>query len=236
MDEEIGKNFFKQARDIWINPEAIKRQKRGWKEKKIWAAQIILFATRKPLVRLNEQVGLKIKTEEGLIVEGIDITKTDAKKTKELILNDPVKDTANVYLILFKQNWVVKFDFRYYRDTAKEHVNVAKEFFESAEENLDKKRFRPFYEECWAVAELLSACNFLLTGFKYDNHHKNIEYMKSWANLGNVKIEFSETLEKLWKLRSSARYLKSKEFEKEDRNRFVKILEEMFEFTERSIQ
>jgi len=132
MDEEIGKNFFKQARDIWINPEAIKRQKRGWKEKKIWAAQIILFATRKPLVRLNEQVGLKIKTEEGLIVEGIDITKTDAKKTKELILNDPVKDTANVYLILFKQNWVVKFDFRYYRDTAKEHVNVAKEFFESA--------------------------------------------------------------------------------------------------------
>jgi len=60
--------------------------------------------------------------------------------------------------------------------------------------------------------------------------------MKSWANLGNVKIEFSETLEKLWKLRSSARYLKSKEFEKEDRNRFVKILEEMFEFTERSIQ
>ena len=60
--------------------------------------------------------------------------------------------------------------------------------------------------------------------------------MKSWANLGNVKLEFSKVLERLWGLRSSARYLKSKDFEKEDHNKFVTTLEEMFEFTKKSIQ
>lgn len=235
MDQEIGNNFFQQCKDIWIIPEMLKRQKMGWSEKEVWAAQIILFPKRKPLVRLNKQTKIKVRTQEDSIKEGIDIKEINRQQIKSLILEDPVKDTANVYLVLCKENWIVKFDFRYYRDTAKEHINVAKEFFESAKENLAKERFRPFYEECWAVAELLSACNFLLTGFKYDSHHKNMEYMKSWANLGNVKLEFSEILEKLWKLRDSARYLKSRDFEKEDHDGFVRTLEEMFEFTEKSI-
>ena len=235
MDEEIGNNFFQQCKDVWIIPEMLKRQRMGWSEKEVWSAQIILFPNRKPLVRLNTQTKIKIKLKDGSVVDGVDIKKTARDKIMVLILEEPIKDTASVYLILTNESWITKFDFRYYRDTAKEHITVAKEFFESAKENLAKERFRPFYEECWAVAELLSACNFLLTGFKYDSHHKNMEYMKSWANLGNVKLEFSETLEKLWKLRSSARYLKSRDFERQDHNRFVDILNEMFKFTEKSI-
>jgi len=146
-----------------------------------------------------------------------------------------VKNSAYILLILFKDKWVIKFDFRYYKETAKEHVEAAKEFYESSKENLIKKRFRPFYEECWAVAELLSACNFLLICQKYDKHDKNIEKMKSWAELGNVKIKFSKVLEELYKLRSSARYMKSKDFEKEDHIEIINTLKEMFEFTERLI-
>jgi len=235
MDEEIGNRFFQQAVDFWIKPEMIRRQKMGWKEKSVWAAQIILFPNRKPLVRLNNQTKIKIRTREGIIVEGVNITNLESTRINALILDPPVKDTADIYLILSKEKWIIKFDFRYYRDTAREQMNVAREFFESAKENLFNKRLRPFYEECWAVAELLSACNFLLAGFKYDNHHKNMEYMKSWAILENTKIEFSDALEELWELRSSARYLKSKEFEKQSPNKFVKILEEMFKATKRAI-
>lgn len=76
---------------------------------------------------------------------------------------------------------------------------------------------------------------FLLIGQKYDRHHKNIEKMKSWAELKNVKIEFSEVLEQLYKLRSSARYMKSKDFEKENAPKIINTLKEMIDFAENLI-
>lgn len=235
LTQEDLQRTFQQIVDIWIIPEIKRRQQLGWKGNNVRAAQIILIPNQKPLIRLNGQVRAtaKIKVNRD-IKEGEAIFDTDISDVEE-IFSEKIKNSAYIILILFKDKWVIKFDFRYYMETAKEHIEAAREFYESAKENLDKKRFRPFYEECWAVAELLSACNFLLMGQKYDRHDRNIKKMKSWAELGNVKIEFSEVLEKLYKLRDSARYIKSNEFKKEDAIKVFDTLKDMLEFTEKLI-
>ena len=236
LTQEDLKRTFQQIVDIWVIPEIKRRQKIGWKERSVRAAQIILIPNKRPLIRLNSQVKATAKVKVNRDVKkGEAIFDTDISYVKD-IFSEKVKNSAYILLILFKDKWVIKFDFRYYMETTKEHIDAAKEFYESAKENLDKKRFRPFYEECWAVAELLSACNFLLIGQKYDRHYKNIEKMKSWAELKNVKIEFSEVLEKLYKLRDSSRYIKSKDFEKEDALKIIDTLKEMLEFTEKLIK
>jgi len=237
LTQEDLKRTFQQIVDLWIIPEVNKRQQKGWREDIIWAAQIILVPNRKPLIRLNNQVDVKVRVKVNRnIKKGEAVFHKDISEINEIIIEKTIKDSAYIILMLFNNKWTIKFDFRYFKETVKEYIGAAREFYESAEENLFKKRFRPFYEECWATAEILSACNFLLIGQKYDKHYKNIEKMKSWAELGNVEIEFSEVLEKLYKLRNSARYMKSEYFKKEDAIKIIDILKDMFEFTEKLIR
>jgi len=236
LSQEDLQRTFQQIVDLWIIPEVKRRQQKGWKETNVRAAQIILRPNQKPLIRLNGQVRatamIKVNRD---IKKGEAVFDTDISDV-ENIFSERIKNSAYIILILFKDKWVIKFDFRYHMEKAKEHIGAAKEFYESAKENLAKKRFRPFYEECWATAELLSSCNFLLIGQRYDKHYKNIDNMKSWAELGNVKIEFSEVLEKLYKLRDSARYIKSENFKNEDAVKVMNTLKDMFEFTENLIK
>ena len=235
LTQEDLQRTFQQIVDLWIIPEIRKRQQKGWKEENVTVAQIILIPDRKPLVRLNNQVKLTLKVKANRDVKkGDPIYSTDFSEVEDIIY-EKIKNAACVVLIFLRDRWIVKFDFRYYMDTAKEHIAAAREFYESARDNFDRKRFRPFYEDCWAVAELLSACNFLLIGQKYDRHDRNVEKMKAWADLGNVRVEFSEVLEKLYNLRDPARYLKTGDFRKEDASKILVILEEMFEFTEHLI-
>lgn len=237
LTQEDLKRTFQQVADLWIIPEVKRRQQKGWKENIIWAAQIILIPHRKPLIRLNNQIDVKVRVKANRsIKKGELVFHEDISSVDEIIVGKLIKNSAYIILMLFNNEWIMKFDFRYYKETVKEYIEAAREFYESAKENLTKKRFRPFYEECWAVAELLSACNFLLIGQKYNGHYKNIENMKAWAELGNVKIEFSKVLEKLYKLRSSARYMKSEDFKNENAIKIIDTLKDMFEFTEKLIR
>ena len=56
-----------------------------------------------------------------------------------------------------------------------------------------------------------------------------------WANLGNVKKEFSDNLKRLKDLRDSARYMSSTEFKKEKPKNYIQIMEEMINFTNNNL-
>ena len=72
----------------------------------------------------------------------------------------------------------------------------------------------------------------ILTG---RNHKNRLEKFKNWANLGNVRMEHSNTLSKLSGLRDSARYLYLDDYKIENTTKILRILKEMIDFSEQSI-
>ena len=107
-------------------------------------------------------------------------------------------------------------------------------------DNLNKNRLRPFYENAFASAELSAKSVLLALPDKKilegKNHEDRVEKFKNWAKLGNVKIEFSTALSNLKDLRDSARYLSSEDYKKEDLNKIIRILKDMIDFVEKSIE
>jgi len=204
------------------------------------AAQIIFSHNYHfPKIRLNQQVKAIAKSKAKRDIEkGEIIYEKDVDNIEDIQLTDQDPNCAHITLLLFKGEWFVSFDFRYNKEMVKERLEAAKEFLESARENYEKDRLRPFYENSFACAELLTEA-LLIQFFKKStlkSHEQRIEGMKGWAELGNVKEEFSDKLSKLEWLRDSARYLSSTEFKKENPKEYLDAIDDMYDFVEKSIQ
>ena len=241
MDEEIGQKVFQQAMDLWINPEIEKRKKFGKlpKKFKLLRAQIIFYSKKATKIRLNEEVGAIVSVKLNKDVKkGEAIYEQDVSQIKNIKLTDYHSNCAHITFLLFREKWMVAFDFRYNKKLVKENLEAAKEFYESAKDDLEKNRLRPFYENCWSSAELTSVCTFYLLGEsrKKNRHKETTKKFEKWAELGNIKESFSKTLSKLNHLRNSARYLYTNEFKKENHGEILKIIKEMIDFTEKSIK
>ncbi len=235
MDEEIGNRVLQQAMNIWILPEIEKRKKEGWlKENFVLKRAIIIFNPRGiTRIRFNEKVDLIAEAKINRTINAGEIVyERDIEKINKIIPKNLPKDCGWLVIIFINQRVIVAFNFLYNLDKIQEFLKASKEFYESAIDNLDKNRLRPFFEECWAVAELLSACNFLSLGQEYDSHHVNIKKMKNWVDLGNVEIKFSEILQRLNRSRKIARYLHPGNLKKENPKGIIEILKEMVDFTE----
>jgi len=229
MDEEMGQRVFQQVMDLWVKPEIERRLKYKKIEKNIVLTkiQIILSLNSKPKIKFNEEVKAVLHYSKDNNIEKIQ-------------LNDVDPNGAHVTLLLDNSHWIIAFDFRYNKEIIKKHIEASKEFYESAKNNLEKNRLRPFFENAFASAELSAKSVLLalpdkkiLTG---RNHQDRLNKFKNWADLGNLKIVYSETLSKLSSLRDSARYVYSKDYENEDPNKIIKILGEMINFAETNIK
>ena len=243
MSLKIGQKVFQQVMDIYVKPEIDRRRK----FKKIDddfiinKVQVVFSLNKKNKVRLNNEVKAIIECKiNKQINKGDLVPEEDIDKIENIKLTDEDINCGHITLLLFKNNWIVSFDARYNKETIKEHIEASKEFCESAKDNLDKKRLRPFFENAFASAEL-SAKSVLLTLpdkkiLTGRNHKERLDKFQNWANLGNVKIEFSEILSKLSSLRDSARYLFSENYKNENPAKILKILEEMIKFAEENIK
>lgn len=239
MDEEMKQKVFQQVRDFFVAPEIEKRRKEGRISEGTLISKIqIIFSLDKGrnVVRLNEEVkAIVIGKANKSINKGDIVYEGDLNNIEKIELTDEDINCAHITLLLFKNNWIVFFDFRYNKERIKEHIEASKEFYESALDNLNKNRLRPFYENAFASAEL-SAKSILLALpdkklLEGKNHKDRLKKFKNWAELGNVKMEFSTTLSSLKDLRDSARYLSSDDFKKEDPNKIKAILEEMIKYS-----
>lgn len=241
MDNEIKERIFQQVMELWVLPEIEKRkkQKRMDDNFRLRKIQIIFSHDRSfPKIRLNQEVKAIAKTKVNRKVEaGEAIYESDIENIEDIQLTYQDPNCAHITLLLFKGMWHVSFDFRYNRRRVKERLDAAKEFFESARENFEKNRLRPFFENSFACAELLTEA-LLIQFFKQSTlktHDQRLEKIRDWAELGNVKEEFSNKLSKLFWLRSSARYMSTTEFKQENPKEYLDTLDEMYGFVEKSI-
>lgn len=244
MNEEIGQKVFQQAIDIFVTPEIERRKKMNKLSSNFKLEQIqIIFSSKsgRSYVRLNKEVKAIIKCKANKpIKKGDAVYENDVDRIESIELTKGDSNYGHITLLYFKGNWIVSFNFIYNKEEIKKHVEASKEFYESAKENLKKGRLRPLFENAFASAELLtksillSLPNKKLLGGK--NHREKKDFLKNWANLGNVKIEYSTTLSRLYSLRSSARYLSSDDYKKEDPIKIINNLKKMIDFGEKSIQ
>jgi len=243
MNPDIAQKVFQQTVDLWINPELNKRKSLNQlpKEFTLEKAQIVFSLDRGwNKVRLNEEVKAIVKCKVNCSKNKGDLVyEQDIDKIESISLTEKDHNCAHITLLLFKCNWIISFDFVYNKHRIKEHIEAAKEFFESAKDNLNKNRLRPFFENSFACAELSAKAVLLQLPDKMTLHGKNhearINKFKNWASLGNVKQEYSDVLEKLNRLRPSARYLCSTEFKKKKLQDIIPKLEGMINFAEKGI-
>ena len=241
MENEIANRVFKQVMELWVLPEIERRKKEKiLGESFILTKAQILFSHDKsfPKIRLNQQVKAIAKSKANRdIKKGEIIYEKDIENIEDIKLTEQDPNYAHITLLLFKGKWFISFDFRYNKKRVKERLEASKEFLESTRENLEKNRLRPFFENSFACAELLTEA-LLIQFFKQSllkGHGKRLDSIKAWAELGNVKEEFSDKLSKLWGLRDSARYMSSTEFKKENPKEYLDVLDEMYSFVEKSI-
>lgn len=244
MDEEIRKKIFQQVMDIFVTPEIERRIKEGKiKDGTVISKMQIVFSLDKGKneVRLNKEVKAIAKSKiNRAIKKGEVVYENDIDNIEKIELIDDDKNCAHITLLLFKNSWIVSFDFKYNKNRVKEHIEASKEFYESAKDNLDKNRLRPFFECAFASAEL-SAKAVLLTLpdkkiLEGKNHKDRIKQFKNWTELGNAPKKHSEVLIKLNSLRPSARYLSSDDFKKENPEEIKGVLKEMIDFAEKNIE
>ncbi len=231
LTEKEIKRVFDQALQIWIIPDIEEKKKKGWlrEDFKFNKSQIIFTPNKKPVIKYNEAVYVtaKVKLKEGKSVKkGDTVTSLDIEKIDDIKVKYP-KNSGHITLIQLLGRWIILFDARYNKEKISEFVKASNEFYESAKDNLEKNRLRPFFEDCWASAEISSSCHFLSLGQDYSDHKKNLEKFKLWGKLGNVKSFHVNVLNKLYKLRKSARYLYSTQFKQENSREFLKYVKEM---------
>lgn len=243
---EIVQRFLKQTIDIWIKPEIDKRknEKRIPNDFELRAAQII-FSLDKGWnkVRLNGEVKAKIKCKKKLQKNKGDLiyeNEIEIKNIESIELTEKDPNSAHITLLRVKNEWIIAFDFRYNKKRIKNHIQAAKEFYDSAKDNLSNKRLRPFFENCFACAELAAKSILLQLPDKkllFDkDHDSRIKKFQNWTNLGNVNKNYYTLLNRLNKLRPSARYLCSTEYQKENPTDIINTLNEMINFAENSLK
>lgn len=241
LDDESKNRIFQQAMDLWILPEIEKRKNAGRLEEgfTLRRAQVIFSHDRRfPKVRLNQQIKANARTRvKRNVVAGEPIYEEEVDNIEDIHLTDQDPNCAHFTLLLFKGKWYVSFDFRYNRKRVLERLDAAKEFLESTRENYKNDRLRPFFENSFAVAEILTEALLIqvLEQSTLKDHKKRSKRLKMWVDLGNAKKEFSELLNSLWRLRDSARYMSSTQFKKEKPKEYLDMLDEMYVFVQASI-
>lgn len=244
FNDETKQRVFQQVIDIFVNPEIERRRKEGTiKDGTLITKMQIVFNLDKGKneIRLNEDVKAIVKGRATRdIQKGEAVYEKDIDAIEDIELTDEDVNCGHITLLLFKNNWIISFDFRYNKERVREHLEASKEFYETATHSLENNRLRAFYENAFATAEL-SAISVLLTLpskeiLECRNHKKRLSQFKDWADLGNVKMEFSTTLSGLSELRDSARYIHSDKFKEEDPNKIKDIIKDMVVFAENSIK
>ena len=242
MNKQAGERMLQQIFGIWITPEIRKRKKRGRTKNdfNLFKAQII-FSVGSCEVRLNDEVKAIFTAKVNRRIDkGDSVFDKDIDEVCSVKLTNGDANSAHITLLAFKNKWAVFFDFIYNKKDIEKHIEASKEFYESAKENLQKNRLRPFFENAFASAEL-SAKSYLLsfpdkkilTG---RNHKDRKDKYEEHNRLGNVKPDFSITLSKLSSLRDSARYLHSDDYKNEDVHNILRILKQMIDSYENRFQ
>ena len=238
MNEKFKQKVFKQVIDIWINPEIERRKKLGIIDNNfiLSKAQIVFSLERGfSKIRINEEVKAIIELRVNRdIKKGEIVREKDVAQIKNIKLTDGDSNCGHITILRFKDKWIVSFDANYNKKIRKDYLGAAKEFYESAIENLHKKRLRVFYDNAYSSAELCAISILLSWSSKNiinnKKHYQRIEIFEDFTNSGNAKMVYSNLLKKLKGIRKSARYISNTDFKNENHEKIKFLLKEMIGF------
>lgn len=211
---DFGATVFQQALDLWINPELERRKEAGTlpSDFQLQIAQIVMNVDKPVEVRLNGQVRATMKVRVVKPVnKGDPVFSNDFDEVQSIELTDHDPNAAHLTVFNHNGNWVLFFDFYYNTQRIKEHLKAAKEFLETAEDCLAKKRYRTFHENLFAATELCAKSWLLsmpmpelLTSRKHSLIQTRIN---SQSKLGNIQSKHAKVFNQLSESRAFARYL-----------------------------
>lgn len=237
FNEKERKRIFEQVMNIWAIPEVERRQRDGILKNdfEIKRVQVIFTLGESPEIKFNEDVSITAMAKVNRsIIKGEEVKYSDIDKIEKFIVDYP-SNSGHITLFQLLDNWIIIFDARYNMEKIRELLERSKEFYNSAKDDLEGNRLRPFYENCWNSAELSAVCHSLCIGGTIKGHGENIKNFLEWSKLGNVDKKYVEILSQLKDLRK-LKYVSSTGFRNENHREFLEIVKEMIEETEKLIK
>jgi uncharacterized protein (UPF0332 family) len=182
LDQEGVNRFFQQCFELWINPELEKRKQSGLITEPfvLNSAEVVMFGDGSPLeVRLNEEVRsifkVSIPQERIQSLGPGDLVSADNAQVLDIKPPQDEIDHAHVVLIRTGQTWAFTFNFTYNSGHVAECYKAAKEFFDSAQNNLQNDKYRSFIDNLYSAVELMSKCLLLMTPGEVKYNHNGIQ-------------------------------------------------------------
>ncbi len=162
-----------------------------------------------PLVRINDDIRTLLQVDvparDGLIVgESITLDATDQITGVHPIPEE--EKFANFTAVFVAGKWAYSFDFRYQKESARNHVLAAEEFFEAARLAHAAGATRAFLENAHSVLELVLKVELLLLSQIGAGRIQHTEVRQKAAPFLHLK-DFHALLGRLAELRLPARYL-----------------------------
>jgi len=200
MNPQAAQNFLKNIFSLWINPEIESRKNNkslpnGFKLNK---AQVIFTVDGHKIIRLNEEIQAKIRTNLRLINDmsvNLDLT-LESIEALDRIKEE--EDFGHTTLVKVRDLWVLAFDFRYGIKSSKDYYQLGIEFLESARDSYENNNDQAAITNLFiAMENLMKARIFLYPDCDIRKTRKhgsvagkvNIHFKKS----GIVKAEYRET-------------------------------------------
>ncbi|MBE7519269.1 MAG: HEPN domain-containing protein [Thermoflexaceae bacterium] len=164
-DREMGEAIFRQAFDLWINPEIERRREaeRIDKPLELRAAQIVIEPDGSgPAVRLNDEVrGVFVASSTRPIDTGEVVSESDTGESSELCLPEADGNAGHITLLRHGDSWSVVFDFRYNGKRITATLAAAEEFLVTAKAALEDGRLRVAIDTLFSATELCARAMLL---------------------------------------------------------------------------
>lgn len=219
-DNEFGNKLLQQLMDLYVIPELRHREENRLLPKpfELLSAQIIFYPDgRKPIVRLNSEIRAigQMKLKAGVskqLNEAILESEIEGLASIELS-EESESDCGHATLVRLNNHWTIAFDFRYNKGLSKKHLITAQQFLDAATFSFNQKNWSAFVDNLFSASELLAKATLLVFPdpqlVKKATHRSIQMKYNRFADLGNAKIEYKKTFNKLSGLRDKARYLKN---------------------------
>jgi hypothetical protein len=217
---DFGDSVFRQFMDLFVIPEIVRRQSEcdAPVPYPLDRALVVFHSDgRKPEVRLNDEVKAQIKVKlseavsepvkvgDPVLVEQI----AGIERTRLVDADD--QDCGHALIMLIGDRWHVSFDFVYNKSLSREHLRVASQFLEAAENACALKHWPVLVDTLCSASELTAKAYLLGTPDRSLIRSKSHGTVSSKTNLhgklGNLDPRYVESFNRTWGLRHQARYL-----------------------------
>jgi hypothetical protein len=200
LDEQGAQHLFEEVLDLWIHPEIERRRAAGLlpDDFLVYKAQVVLNLDAPTQVRLNHEVvaAARLKVNRP-IRKGEIVTVGDVDEIADIQLTDLDPNAGHVTLVLLRDTWHIRFDFRYNAARITAMLDTARQFLDCASVALEKEHLRAFVDNLFSATELMAKGELLqsheefLTSKKHDLVFVRYSH---WSYLGNADQRYAQLL------------------------------------------